>query len=61
MMELCRAEEQNALDTIPLVEFDSRLGYEPSMEYMSDRAHIEWKLNLLRHITEEELPKYYEN
>ena len=47
-------------DTIPLVEFDSRLGYEPSMEYMTDKAHIEWKLNLLRDVMEKELPSYYE-
>jgi len=60
MLELCRREEANALDTIPLVEFDSALGFEPSMEYMSDRAHIEWKLRLLREMMEKELPSYYE-
>ena len=60
MLELCRAEEANALDTIPLVEFDSMLGFEPSMEYMCDRAHIEWKLGLLREMMEKELPSYYE-
>ncbi len=60
MLELCRAEEKNALDTIPLVEFDSRLGYEPSMEYMTDKAHIDWKLDLLRGVIENELPSYYE-
>jgi hypothetical protein len=60
MIELCRREEANALDTIPLVEFDSHLGFEPSMEYMCDRAHIEWKLALLRQMMNEELPSYYE-
>ena len=60
MIELCRREEANALDTIPLVEFDSMLGFEPSMEYMCDRAHIEWKLALLRQMMNEELPSYYE-
>ena len=60
MLEICRREEANALDTIPLVEFDSMLGFEPSMEYMSDRAHIEWKLALLRDVIEKELPSYYE-
>ena len=60
MLEICRREEANALDTIPLVEFDSMLGYEPSMEYMSDRAHIEWKLSLLRNLMNKELPSYYE-
>ena len=61
MTKLCKAEINNAEDTIHLVEFDSRLGYEPSMEYMCDRAHIEWKLGLLREVTEKELPSYYEN
>ena len=60
LLEICRAEEKNALDTIPLVEFDSRLGYEPSMEYMTDKAHIDWKLGLMREVMEKELPSYYE-
>ena len=60
MLEYCRAEIPNALETIPLVDFDSRLGYEPSMEYIGDRAHIEWKLALLNDVIEKELPSYYE-
>ncbi len=58
MMQLALAEKENALDTIPLVEFDSRLGFEPSMEYMCDKAHLEWKLNLLEHTIQTELPLY---
>lgn len=61
MLDICRREEQNARDTIPYVEFDSALGYEPSMEYMCDRAHIEWKLDLLHEVMEQELPSYYES
>ncbi len=60
MLELCRREVENAKETIPLVEFDSMLGYEPSMEYMGDAAHIEWKLSLMKTLMEEELPSYYE-
>lgn len=60
MLDICRREEENARDTIPYVEYDSALGYEPSMEYMCDRAHIEWKLSLLRDVIERELPSYYE-
>ena len=60
MLELCRAEVKNAEDTIPLVEFDSRLGFEPSMEYIGDKAHIDWKLALLKDVIERELPSYYE-
>ena len=61
MINICKCDRENAIETIPLVEFDSRLGYEPSMEYMCDRAHIEWKLNLLNEVIEKELPSYYEN
>lgn len=60
MLELCRGEVKNAEDTIPIVEFDSRLGFEPSMEYMCDRAHIEWKLERLHKVIDTELPSYYE-
>lgn len=45
MLELLRKERENAEQAIPLVEFDSALGYEPSIEYATDRARIEWKLN----------------
>ena len=60
MLKYCKAEVENALDTIPLVEFDSRLGFEPSMEYMCDKEHIEWKLKYLYDVIERELPAYYE-
>ncbi len=56
MLEICVAERENARDTIPLVDFDSRLGYEPSMEYMCDKAHIEWKLELLDSVIQKEIP-----
>ncbi len=48
MRALGEAEIANAEATIPLVEYDSRLGYEPSMEYMCDRAHLEWKIEHTR-------------
>ncbi len=60
MLEICRLEEKNAKNTLPLVDFDSALGYEASMEYMCDRAHIEWKLELLDKVVNTELPSYYE-
>jgi len=60
MISYCKAELINAEDTVPLVEFDSRLGFEPSMEYMCDKAHIEWKLALLKDVIDKELPSYYE-
>ena len=56
LLVICKREIENAVDTIPLVEFDSRLGYEPSMEYMTDRAHIEWKIDELHRVISEEIP-----
>lgn len=44
MAEIAKNEVKNAELTIPLVERDSRLGFEPSMEYMCDKAHLEWKI-----------------
>ncbi|MBE6568318.1 MAG: hypothetical protein E7657_06640 [Ruminococcaceae bacterium] len=44
MEALLRKERKNAEDTIPLVEADSALGYEPSMHYLCDKEHLEWKL-----------------
>ncbi|MBQ2719146.1 MAG: hypothetical protein IJF73_03665 [Clostridia bacterium] len=47
ILSLCEtiAEEEceNARRAIPAVEYDSRLGYEPSMDYMTDKEHILWK------------------
>ncbi|MFA6107567.1 MAG: hypothetical protein WDA75_02245 [Candidatus Latescibacterota bacterium] len=55
---LGEAEIANAAAAIPLVEADSRLGWEPSMEYMTDRPHLEWKIAQLRRVLDEELPAY---
>lgn len=60
MIAIAQQELENAKNTIPLVDYDSRLGYEPSMEYMCDREHIEWKIALLKDVIEKELPSYYE-
>ncbi len=45
--ELLQEELENARDTIPLVEKDSRLGWEPSMEYVCDSWHLNWKITQL--------------
>ncbi|HPO74231.1 MAG TPA: hypothetical protein PLJ31_15875, partial [Armatimonadota bacterium] len=58
LVRLGEAELANVRDTIPLVEADSRLGWEPSMEYMTDRAHLEWKIAQLTRVLEEEIPEY---
>lgn len=40
-------EEQNVRETIPLVEYDSRLGWEPTMLYTTDADCLNWKLDQL--------------
>ena len=45
---LAERECENARSTIPAVEYDSRLGYEPSMEYMCDKEHLLWKIDCTR-------------
>ena len=47
MADIARDEIENARGAIPDVQADSRLGWEPSMEYMCDQAHLEWKIALL--------------
>lgn len=51
-------EKENAIATIPVVEKDSRLGWEPSMEYIGDKEHIEWKLRHLEYVLDYELGCY---
>jgi hypothetical protein len=43
--EIVREECDNARRAIPAVEYDSRLGWEASMEYMCDREHLLWKID----------------
>ena len=56
--DIGRAEVENANATLPLVDFDSRLGWEPSMEYICDRAHLEWKIRQTTQVIEQEIPRY---
>ena len=58
MESLLTAERANALQAIPYVEFDSRLGWEPSMEYMCDRSHLEWKVREIDYVLQYELVNY---
>lgn len=55
---LLKAERKNAEDTIPLVRMDSRLGWEPSMEYTTDEECLMWKLRQVDHELEFTLPMY---
>ena len=47
---LAYAEIANAESAIPFVEYDSRLGWEPSMEYVCDKWHIEWKIRQVNYM-----------
>ena len=49
------AEIENAKATLPLVDFDSRLGYEPSMDYMCHREAIEWKIGIQERILRDDI------
>ncbi len=57
LQEVARAEYANAQGALVLAERDSRLGYEPSMEYAAGPVQLRWKLARMRsvfHIAAEE-------
>jgi hypothetical protein len=58
LLAIAAEERTNAEQTIPLVEADSRLGWEPSMDYVCDAAHLRWKLAQLERVVESEIPAY---
>ncbi|MBO9604559.1 MAG: hypothetical protein J7639_01335 [Paenibacillaceae bacterium] len=58
MARLAAAEIANAEAAIPLVQADSRLGWEPSMDYMTDAAHLRWKIEQVQAVLEVEFPQY---
>ena len=47
MLAAAKAEYANASAALPCVERDSRLGWEPSMEYCGGPEQIRWKLRLM--------------
>lgn len=58
---IAHAEIDNAEQAIPLVEYDSRLGWEPSMEYVCHRENIEFKLRHLQYVLDKEIPSLRES
>lgn len=58
MEEIASDEIENAKQAIPIVENDSRLGWEPTMEYMTDAAHIRWKIKQVQQVLNYQLPKF---
>ena len=57
MVEIGEAEIKNAEATIPLVQADSRLGWEPSMEYIGSEYHLRWKIRQVRQVLDHEIPR----
>jgi len=58
MERVALLEVANAESTIPLVEADSRLGWEASMDYMTDREHLQWKIKQVRSVLAKEFGDY---
>ncbi|HJR51952.1 MAG TPA: hypothetical protein VJ794_12645 [Gemmatimonadales bacterium] len=58
MAALAEREIANAEAAIPLVQADSRLGWEPTMGYLTDEAHLRWKIAHVRRVLDEEIPQY---
>ncbi|MBQ7109196.1 MAG: hypothetical protein IJN99_02400 [Clostridia bacterium] len=58
MEELLTEEKENAEKTIPIVRVDSRLGWEPSMEYMTDEEHLNWKIKQVEYVIEVEIARF---
>lgn len=60
MIAIAKSEIINAENTIPLVEADSRLGWEPTMDYMTDAEHLRWKIEQVGRVITYEIPAYLE-
>ena len=58
MENILLAEKANVLDTIPIVKLDSRLGWEPSMDYTTDEKGLKWKLRQLDYELSVKIPTY---
>lgn len=58
MEEVARAEIANATETIPVVEADSRLGWEPSMEYVTSKEQLLWKIDQVQTVLQKEFGDY---
>ena len=57
METLLRAEIANAEKAIPLAEQDSRLGWEPTVNYLGDAEHIRWKIDHVNYVMGVEMKK----
>ncbi len=55
---IAKNEIKNAQNAIDYVDADSRLGWEPSMEYMTDRWHLEWKIKHAQTVLDGDMKTY---
>lgn len=51
------SEKMNSKSAIEFVEKDSRLGWEPSMEYVGGRENILWKIKQVEYVLDIEIPE----
>lgn len=58
MEELAQKEIENTLKAIPLVQKDSRLGWEPCQDYMADEERLRWKIRQVEFMLDKELGTY---
>ncbi|MBQ7039439.1 MAG: hypothetical protein IJN39_02620, partial [Clostridia bacterium] len=57
-LKIAENELENAQKTIPLLEADSRLGWEPKMEYLGGKENVEWKIMQLKYTISTDIPNY---
>ncbi len=55
LIDILKREIVNAENTIPLVEENSRLGYEQEFDYACSKEQIEWKIKMAKRTLNEEL------
>lgn len=58
MQRIATDEIENAQGILWAVEMDSSLGWEPSMEYLGDAEHIQWKIQQVKQIRDTRLEEF---
>ena len=58
MRAMAAEEIKNAEAAIECTDYDSRLGWEPSMEYIADSDHLRWKIAQVKYACDVELEEY---
>ena len=58
LLKIIEDENKNTATTIPLVKFNSALGFECAMNYSGDETHLQRKKNLLHQLVLIDIPEY---